>query len=66
MIEMLDNLETKKKTIVQGFKDGFPIGLGYFAVSFSLGIFAKGVGCNIIQGIINSFLNHASAGEYAV
>ena len=63
---MLDNLETKKKTIVQGFKDGFPIGLGYFAVSFSLGIFAKGVGCNIIQGIINSFLNHASAGEYAV
>ena len=63
---MLDNLETKKKAIVQGFKDGFPIGLGYFAVSFSLGIFAKGVGCNIIQGIINSFLNHASAGEYAV
>ena len=63
---MLDNLETKKKAIVQGFKDGFPIGLGYFAVSFSLGIFAKGVGCNVIQGIINSFLNHASAGEYAV
>ena len=63
---MLDNLEKKKKAIVQGFKDGFPIGLGYFAVSFSLGIFAKGVGCNVIQGIINSFLNHASAGEYAV
>lgn len=63
---MLDNLEAKKKAIVQGFKDGFPIGLGYFAVSFSLGIFAKGVGCNVIQGIINSFLNHASAGEYAV
>ena len=63
---MLDNLETKKKAIVQGFKDGFPIGLGYFAVSFSLGIFAKGVGCNVIHGIINSFLNHASAGEYAV
>lgn len=63
---MSDNTISKKKAITQGLRDGFPIGLGYFAVSFSLGIFAKSVGCNAIQGIINSFFNHASAGEYAV
>ena len=55
-----------KKAFLSGAVDGFPIGLGYFAVSFSLGIFAKQVGCGAIAGIINSFLNHASAGEYAV
>lgn len=61
-----DNLQGTKKNILDGCRDGFPIGLGYFAVSFSLGIFAKQVGCSAIQGIINSFFNHASAGEYAV
>ncbi|MBE5915972.1 MAG: AzlC family ABC transporter permease [Pseudobutyrivibrio ruminis] len=55
-----------KNIFVEGLRDGFPIGLGYFAVSFSLGIFAKKVGANVVQGIVNSFLNHASAGEYAV
>ncbi len=58
--------KSKKKVFKEGIRDGFPIGLGYFAVSFSLGIFAKQVGANVLQGIINSFLNHASAGEYAV
>jgi hypothetical protein len=33
-----------------GLKDGVPIGLGYFAVSFSLGIIAKKAGLSAIQG----------------
>lgn len=49
-----------------GFKAGIPIGLGYFAVAFSLGIAAKAVGLTPIQGFIASFLNIASAGEYAL
>ena len=57
---------SRKQAALEGVKDGVPIALGYFAVSFSLGIFAKKVGVDVIQGIINSFLNHASAGEYAV
>ena len=57
---------SRKQAALEGLKDGVPIALGYFAVSFSLGIFAKKVGVGVIQGIINSFLNHASAGEYAV
>ena len=49
----------------QGMKDGIPIGLGYLAVSFSLGIMARKVGLTPIQGFIASFLCNASAGEYA-
>lgn len=46
-------------------KDGLPIGLGYFAVAFSLGITARNAGITAIQGFIMSMLNNASAGEYA-
>lgn len=49
----------------KGMKHSIPIALGYFAVSFSLGIMAKKVGLNPLQGFISSLLNHASAGEYA-
>lgn len=49
----------------EGMRDGIPIALGYFAVAFSLGITARKVGMNAVQGFISSMLNHASAGEYA-
>lgn len=48
-----------------GQKDAIPIGLGYFAVSFALGITMKNAGLKPIQGFIISLLNNASAGEYA-
>ena len=48
-----------------GMKDGVPIGLGYLAVSFSLGIMAKKAGLTPFQGFLASFLCNASAGEYA-
>ena len=47
-------------------RDGFPIALGYFAVSFSLGIAARHAGFTPMQGFWASLLCHnASAGEYA-
>ena len=46
-----------------GVRDGLPIGLGYFAVSFSLGIAARNAGLTPIQGFIVSALCMASAGE---
>lgn len=49
----------------EGMRDGIPIALGYFAVAFSLGITARKVGMNALQGFLSSMLNHASAGEYA-
>ena len=50
---------------MEGFRDGTPIGLGYFVVAFTLGIVAKHVGLSPLQGFIISLLNNASAGEYA-
>ena len=54
----------RKQSFVQGMRDGVPIGLGYFAVSFSLGIIAKNVGLTPLQAAVMSLLNNASAGEY--
>ena len=48
-----------------GLKDGIPIGLGYFAVSFSLGIVAANAGLTAFQGFLTSLLVNASAGESA-
>lgn len=45
-------------------RDGLPIGLGYFAVAFSLGIIAKKAGLNAATGFLSSLLVRASAGEY--
>ena len=50
---------------LRGLRDGLPIGAGYFAVAFGLGIAAQRVGMTPLQGYLMSFFNHASAGEYA-
>lgn len=49
----------------EGLRDGVPIALGYLAVSFSLGIVARKVGLDAVQGFFASLFNNASAGEYA-
>ena len=54
-----------RKVFCDGMRDGFPIALGYFAVSFSLGIAARHAGFTPLQGFLASLLNNASAGEYA-
>lgn len=54
-----------RPTFLLGMKHGFPIGLGYFAVSFSLGIAAHHAGLTALQGFLASLLEIASAGEYA-
>ncbi len=54
----------RKKVLLQGVRDGIPIGLGYFAVSFSLGIAARNAGVTAFQGFLTSLLINASAGEY--
>ncbi len=59
-------LESNRSELVKGIRDGVPIGLGYFAVAFSLGITAKSIGLRPITCMITSILCHASAGEYAV
>ncbi len=48
-----------------GLKAGIPIGMGYFAVAFSLGVMAARAGLGAIAGAIVSLFCNASAGEYA-
>ena len=55
-----------KKELFPGMRDGIPIGLGYFAVAFSLGIAARNAGLTAFQGFFASLFTNASAGEYAV
>ncbi len=66
-IHMSYSLKTKtnRGIFTDGMRDGFPIGLGYFAVAFSLGIAAKNAGMTPFQGFLASLLCNASAGEYA-
>ena len=56
---------TNKLAFSNGMRDGIPIALGYFAVSFTLGIAAKNAGFTPLQAMIVSMTNNASAGEYA-
>ena len=55
----------RRRDFLAGVRDGVPIGLGYLAVAFSLGIAARSAGLNAFQGFLISLLNNASAGEYA-
>ena len=55
----------RRKSLKLGLRHGVPIGLGYFAVSFSLGIVAGGAGLTALQGFFTSLFINASAGEYA-
>lgn len=63
----MKNAENKagKQLYMEGLKDGIPVAMGYFAVSFTLGITMKNIGMSAVQGFIMSLLNNASAGEYA-
>ncbi|MGN0306977.1 MAG: AzlC family ABC transporter permease [Lachnospiraceae bacterium] len=56
--------ETRRKMFREGMRDGLPIGLGYFAVSFTLGIAAENAGMTALQAALTSALINASAGEF--
>lgn len=65
MSSTIPSLTPRPRRFLRGMRDGVPIGLGYLAVSFSLGIAAGGIGLSALQGFLASLLNNASAGEYA-
>lgn len=58
-------METNRTCLRNGVRDGLPIALGYFAVSFTLGIAARNAGFSPLQALLASVTNNASAGEYA-
>ena len=54
-----------KRWFLRGLRDGVPIGLGYFAVAFALGIKAVGAGITAPEATLMSLFNMTSAGEAA-
>lgn len=64
--DMLDKMKHKTGSLLLGLRDSIPIGMGYMAVAFSLGIIARNAGISPATGFVSSLLTRASAGEYAV
>ena len=58
-------METNRSQWKNGFRDGIPIALGYFAVSFTFGLFAKKTGLTPFQAVVISLTNLTSAGQFA-
>ena len=56
--------KSRQPAFIRGMRDGIPIGLGYFAVAFSLGITARDCGFSALQGFVASITTYASAGQY--
>lgn len=60
------SIEVKKENeFLTGMKDAVPVCMGYFAVSFTLGIAMSKAQIGTLEGFLMSVLNNASAGEYA-
>ena len=59
-----EGIVRSKRVFLRGLRDGVPIGLGYLAVSFGIGISAHSAHLSVFQGFLLSFLNNASSGEY--
>ena len=58
-------MKSENKTwVARGLRAGVPIGLGYFAVAFTLGIAARSAGLTAFQATLSSLLLNASAGEF--
>lgn len=65
ILRMRSNLSEATVNFKDGVKDGIPIALGYFAVSFAFGIQAVKVGLSVFQATLISLSNVTSAGQFA-
>lgn len=52
-------------TVRMGLRDGLPICIGYFSVSFAFGIFSTGMGLDVFEALLMSVFNLSSAGQFA-
>lgn len=50
---------------IRGMRQGIPVGLGYFVVSFTIGIAARKANLTPVQAAVMSFTNNTSAGQFA-
>ena len=57
-------MKDNRTLFIHGYKNGLPLGAGYFAVAVSLGIAARDYGFTALQGFFASLFTYASAGQY--
>lgn len=50
---------------IKGMREGTPVALGYFVVSFTIGIAARKANLTPVQATVMSFTNNTSAGQFA-
>lgn len=60
----MDNTKIQN-SFKKGLKDGLPIGLGYFSVSFTFGMMAVSAGIPVWAAVLISMTNLTSAGQFA-
>lgn len=60
----MDNTQIQN-SFKKGLKDGLPIGLGYFSVSFTFGMMAVSAGIPMWAAVLISMTNLTSAGQFA-
>lgn len=58
-------MKDNKLIFKKGLKDGLPIMLGYFTVSFTFGIQARDIGLSVFDASLISLTNVTSAGQFA-
>ncbi|MBO5845737.1 MAG: AzlC family ABC transporter permease [Clostridia bacterium] len=56
---------TENNNVRMGFRDGMPIGVGYFAMSFAFGIYSVALGLTPLEAMFISMFNLTSAGQIA-
>lgn len=56
---------TENNNVRMGLRDGIPIGVGYFAMSFAFGLFSVSMGLTAIEAVMISMFNLTSAGQIA-
>ena len=54
-----------QQNYIKGMREGIPVGLGYFVVSFTIGIAARKANLTPVQATVMSFTNNTSAGQFA-
>lgn len=55
----------KRKEFLTGMRDGMPVCVGYFSVSFGFGAMAVAQGLSVLQSVLISAANLTSAGQFA-
>ena len=55
----------RRQAFFQGARDALPVSLGYFSVSFTLGLAARQAGMSVLEATVMSLITNTSAGQFA-